>query len=379
VTEAELTVLQEAAAAATLRFLRTDDSFLPELSLEDPLAIVVRAAPGTFDTTCTLVRRQASLFTVPVLGLATDRSDLAFRDLYHAGGDDLFDVRGIGADSATFLLRRLRALQRQKVKDSHREEHRQAPSPIAIGEDLPLHARAMANAGVQSSPLPVGDHAAKDAPSWRFIVASEEHARGALPRARAAELDTPWVIVVAPKRMSAVAAWASEYRNVRIMDALAPPENVLFIGNELAYAGESANARGALRSLFGTTVGFRRAGRDEPDEVGFSYNVSETGMYIRTLASVDPGDDVWIEMWAPRSSRRVRLVGTAVWQRAFGANDTASVPPGFGIRMRGGLPGDLEIWKAGSALLGHHAHDELEGGLGHGDGGRSSAVGLPKT
>ena len=104
--------------------------------------------------------------------------------------------------------------------------------------------------------------------------------------------------------------------------------------------------RASPRVLYGTTVAFRVAGRDQ-DEIGFSYNVSASGIFVRTLAPLDAGQEVWLEMWPPRSERQVRLVGTVAWKRSFGPNEAATVPAGFGVRITEGLPGDLARWNLG--------------------------------
>ena len=130
-----------------------------------------------------------------------------------------------------------------------------------------------------------------------------------------------------------------------VADGFAPPENVIFLTNEL-LSRRGVDQRSTPRILYGTSVAFREAGRDE-DEIGFSYNVSAEGLYVRTLASPEAGHQVWLEMWPPRSERRVRLFGTVAWKRPFGANEGATVPAGFGVRITEGLGGDMERWRAG--------------------------------
>jgi Tfp pilus assembly protein PilZ len=98
--------------------------------------------------------------------------------------------------------------------------------------------------------------------------------------------------------------------------------------------------------LYGTAVAFRAAGREQ-DEIGFSYNVSAGGVYVRTLAPLDAGQELWLEMWPPRSERRVRLAGTVAWKRPFGPSEGATVPAGFGVKITEGLAGDLERWRGG--------------------------------
>ncbi|HEY6460212.1 MAG TPA: hypothetical protein VIY73_08670, partial [Polyangiaceae bacterium] len=61
---------------------------------------------------------------------------------------------------------------------------------------------------------------------------------------------------------------------------------------------------------------------------------------------LDSGADVWVDLWPPRSERRVRLAGKVAWRRGFGAQGS-TVPPGFGVKIVDGLAGDLEKWQAG--------------------------------
>ena len=129
--------------------------------------------------------------------------------------------------------------------------------------------------------------------------------------------------------MKTVRAALDGIGGVGVIDAFAPPENVLFASNELK--GGAVNNRRSPRILYGTTVAFRGAGR-EKDDFGFSYNISEGGLYVRTLAPPED-DEVWIEMCPPRSERRVRLVGKVAWRRRFNHNENATVPPGFGLSI----------------------------------------------
>jgi Tfp pilus assembly protein PilZ len=167
----------------------------------------------------------------------------------------------------------------------------------------------------------------------------------ALRAARAHGSQVAWIVVTPPKGMAVLRAATKCLGTVAVADGFAPPENVLFLANEL-LSRRGVDKRSSPRVLYGTTVAFRVAGRDQ-DEIGFSYNVSATGVYVRTLAPLDAGQDVWLEMWPPRSDRQVRLAGTVAWKRSFGPNEGATVPAGFGVRITEGLPGDLVRWRLG--------------------------------
>ena len=118
------------------------------------------------------------------------------------------------------------------------------------------------------------------------------------------------------------------------------------MANELS-AKPTENKRLSPRILFGTTIRYRPEGMEE-DELGFSYNVSQGGLFVRTLAP--PQEDlIWLEVKPPTSPSRVRLLGEVVWRRAYGPNGHATVPPGFAIKIIDGARRDLERWQEGCA------------------------------
>jgi hypothetical protein len=171
--------------------------------------------------------------------------------------------------------------------------------------------------------------------------------RAAIDAARASGSSANFIVCVAPRDLKPARAAIEGLSGVAAIDAFAPPENVLFASNELR--GGTVNNRKSPRILYGTTVAFRGAGRDK-DDFGFSYNVSESGLYVRTLAPPED-NETWLELCPPRSERRVRLVGKVAWRRRFGHNDHATVPPGFGVSIVDGAKADLEAWRAGCAAI----------------------------
>ena len=315
------------------------------LDRETPMAVIAAIESSAFGRACALVRRRRALARVPVIGACDHRSELSFAELFHAGGDDLVNV-----DDPSALVRRIRALRNVKPSRPSTAER----AVVVGGDELSLYARALSNAGIDPVVASSADEAIALSTNARFVIASDEldsaGAVAALTQARKAGSTTPWVLVAAPKRVVAVRSAAKELASVGVLDAYAPAENALFMANELCRPA-GANARQSARLLFGTSVIFRHAGREEGDDVGFTYNISANGIFVRTLAPLSPGDDVWLEVWPPRSARRVRLAGRVVWQRAFGPDDHATVPAGFALRIEGGLPGDVERWTDGCAAL----------------------------
>ena len=183
----------------------------------------------------------------------------------------------------------------------------------------------------------------------RVVVVADDLGSGgpeaALAEARERGSTAAWVVVAPPKRMPALHAAVVSLGPVSVADGFAAPENVLFLTNEL-LSRRGVDQRASVRMLYGTAVAFRSAGRDE-DDIGFSYNVSAGGVYVRTLAPLDAGQELWLEMWPPRSERRVRLAGMVAWKRPFGPSEGATVPAGFGVKVTEGLAGDLDRWRSG--------------------------------
>jgi Tfp pilus assembly protein PilZ/ActR/RegA family two-component response regulator len=312
-----------------------------------PLAILLRLDAPRAAEACAHVRSNARLAQVPIFGVADELSDLAFTELFVWGGDDL-----VGLTSALPLTRRLRGLRAGGNRSAALSSEK--PQAVVAGQDgtwRTVMGRALYNGGfsVRFAVSVEGLVSESLAEGISVAVVSDDLVEGgahsALSDLRRRGSKTACILVAPPKRMAAATASLQALGQMSVADGFAPPENVLFLVNEL-LAPRGVDKRAAARLLYGTAVAFRVAGRDA-DEIGFSYNVSAGGLYIRTLAPPDPGQELWLEMWSPRSERRVRLVGTVAWRRPFGNIGGATVPAGFGLKITEGLAGDFERWKAG--------------------------------
>lgn len=328
-----------------------------ELEESSPAAVLVAMRSAGAVEVVAHLRGQVRFAGVPVIALTGERSDGAFSDVFEHGVDDLASSRSMRA-----IVGRLRPVLERGAPA--------APAParggggagegevVVAGIKLrwrTVIARTLSNAGLR--PRVVGNVAdAVDAAcsrDVRFVVACDdlppEGAAAALFGARSRGADVPWVVVAPPRRLGSLRVVLGALPRVAFVDVHAPPDNVLFVANDLSRP-QLAERRASARLLFGTAVAFRVAGSGE-DDVGFTYNVAARGMFVRTLAAPKGGDEVWLELWPPRSERAVRLVGAVAWSRPYGPSDGASVPPGFGVRLTGGLPGDLERWEAAYRAL----------------------------
>jgi len=297
------------------------------------------------------LRSDPALSSTPLLGLSPEASELAFAETFARGGDDLLGLEG-GDD----VLAKLRALQPPPPPET------QLRTALIVSADPVWRggaARRLRGAGVQvffaESEAEARASLALRAPTVVVLDgAGKTEASVAMIRGLLTP-KTPWVLSVDPGDQGKAREALGSASNVAVHDAFGLADALLFVVNELT-AGSVQERRRAPRVLFGTRVWARLAGA-EREMLGYSYTVSEGGLFLRSLAPFELGAKVWVELTPPRVGRRVRLAATAVWARGFGPLGKALSPPGTGLRIDGGLPGEWELYKEGCQAL-------LEGGGG---------------
>jgi CheY-like chemotaxis protein/Tfp pilus assembly protein PilZ len=328
-----------------MHMVATADEADEWLSSHDPLAIALDMTWEDAETSCLAMRGIGRLAHVPIIGLAPELNDLVFPEMYGWGGDDVIRI-GSPAD----LVPRLRGL----VADPSLHPPPSKGGALVLDGDRrrrSLYARVLRNAGydVRFAIQPEEARAASFGEGIKLFIADAEiEPEGGVEvarRLRAEGSDVPVVIASAPKKMAGHRTAAADISKLAVTDGFAPPENLLFVANELGRVGLT-DGRASPRLLYGTVVAFRFAGRDQ-DTFGCAYNISAGGLYVRTLAPLNSNEDVWIELVPPRSDRRVRLEGKVRWRRRFGPIEAATVPPGFGVQITDGAKGDLARYEAG--------------------------------
>ena len=336
-------------AAFTLHAADSPEDAGRWLESHDALAMLLDSEAS--ESLAVQTRSSARHARLPMIALSREIGDLSFSDAFSWGADDVLPLHGTRP-----LLTRLRTLPRES-----------GPLPASVrGTALIAESdqtrrtvlgRVLRNAGYSVMFAVTKEDAASFAQQQEIALAvlnaelADDFAE-TIALARSAGSKANFVICANPRDLKTIRATLDGSLGVSVIDAFAPPENVLFASNELK--GGSVNNRRSPRILYGTTVAFRGAGR-EKDDYGFTYNISEGGLYVRTLAPPEE-DEVWIEMAPPRSERRVRLVGKIAWRRRFNHNENATVPPGFGLSITDGAKADLQTWQdaygAISAALG---------------------------
>jgi DNA-binding response OmpR family regulator len=342
----DLSLIAEAAeqAACSLRRADSMEDALSWLDAHQAHALICHSLDA--EQLAVQTRSRALLSKLPVLALSDTLTDLDFASAFSWGADD---VLPLGAQRP--LLARLRALPKEAAPPP---EEKRGAVLIAEGDKTrrTTVARVLRNAGFGVRFAVSSEDAQRFSadPELALVVTSQDlmpDARKTIELARSGGSRANFIVCSPPRDMRAQRAALADLGGVTVSDSFAAPENVLFVANELGSG--RTNNRTSPRIPYGSRVAFRSAGR-EVDDHGFSYNVSEKGLYVRTLA-LPEGDEVWLELCPPRVERYIRVVGKIAWKRPFNYNESATVPPGFGVEIVDGAQKDRELWVQGYLQL----------------------------
>lgn len=289
------------------------------------------AAPGA-EGFIGWIRGEARLFSVPVVFLVPVLDEGAFCEAHAFGADDVVVSRDHEG-----ITRRLLNLV---------EFDPEARPPLTQGLALVAHGdlqrrrvlgRILRQAGFDVSFAADGPELVRVAGSGgppALVVASQQlGAIGLVAETRraAGDADVPFVILGSARDLRDLGRDADAIGRVAVTSELAPPDNLLFLANELMRP-DVKNVRASARLLFGTLCAFRPEGELVP-AYGLTYNLGREGMYVRTLDAPAPGSDVWLELRPPRATRAVHLTARVVWRRGLTTAAGGAAPPGFGARI----------------------------------------------
>ncbi|HMJ13039.1 MAG TPA: hypothetical protein VK524_16570 [Polyangiaceae bacterium] len=330
------------ATNADLDLVVVEDANQALLWLErhEASTILFDAATPKAERLCHKARAKRSLSGIPILAMSQELTDVFTEKLYALGVDDV-----VSASAWPALIARLRSLPRQ---DAPLEPPKLGRAVVADADrsrcDVIGH--VLANAGFELRYA--GDERVLQYYSTqedvRLVVASADLTppRPLIERARAAGVKAAWIIMSSKRDMDLLNQTLLELPEVATISQNSPPDDLLFLANELT-SGKSGSGRASTRVLYGTSVAFRKSGGDT-DDLGFTYNISARGMYIRTLAPPD-SERVWLELRPPRAKERVRLEGQVIWTSPFGRAIGAAAPPGFAVQLTDGLSEGLKAWQ----------------------------------
>jgi CheY-like chemotaxis protein len=300
-----------------------------EISELRPKCVFVDGETGELATTTTWIREDPFLFATPVIAMVSDLRDASFVQAYRYGADDVILRSNVGG-----VTRRIANLQdfdptarppvsRGRVVISHHVDQyrrllgrvlRQACFDVHFAVDADEIVSAMASelepdlVVVSNQLLPMGKieeaRRAANSPKTRFVVVS-------------ATASTR--IVLDPK-----------FPHSATIAEHAPHDHLLFVANDLLRDG-GRKGRQSPRYLFDTICSFRSEGEFSP-EYGLTYNMSQTGIYVRTLDPPPKNTTLWLELRPPGTAATVHLRGNLVWVATPGACSRAT-PPGFGLEI----------------------------------------------
>lgn len=306
-------------------------------------AIVLHLDSSTAESFTIERRAESKHASVPIFSWSSSVNDLGFAETFSWGADDLVNL----SDDLA-----LRTRLRQIPKDASLLPEVTRGQVLVADPDRVRRivvGRVLRNAGYSvtfaTTAQDLNDYLTS--PDLEMVVATStilKNPREAVERSRQNGNEPAWIVSSPPRDMRSYRTSLAGLERITTTDAFAPAENVLFVANEMSRQRDMDN-RATPRLLYGTMVAFRGHGRDA-DDYGYTYNISEGGIYVRTLA---PPDDelVWLELCPPRADRRVRLVGRVAWRRGLGRARFATVPPGFGVEIVDGAKMDLAAWVEG--------------------------------
>lgn len=300
-----------------------------------PRCVLVDGRMADVEAMVAWMRGEARLFPVPVVVQVPAPVDEAYLRAHAMGADDV-----IVAGDLSGITRRLANLS---------EFDPNARPPLTQGRAVVAHplelrrrvlGRILRQAGFDVSfALDSGDlvRIAEGQAECPSILVADAGLPGDGPLAAVRQVrgrpgceKLPVVITAPADRVGELRAEAAALGGAAVTYEAAPPDNLLFLANELLRP-EVSNMRASVRLLYGTICAFRAAGTLQP-VYGLTYNISREGMYVRTLDPPKPGTPVWLEMRPPHGDGVIHLRGKAVWARGLRSPGGAA-PAGFGIRL----------------------------------------------
>ncbi len=342
-------VLEQASrdVGMELERVQTVEEALQWCESHTPHSLLLDTEATDIEKACLGMRAQARHALIPILAVTPEVSELTFAEIFNCGGDDV-----VGARVSSGLSSRLRRLPDSPWQRPSESTQKVALIVAAERTRRVVLGRVLGNAGyaIQFAVdlAEAGAVARQSGPRLVVVDTTAPEVRELVEEQAPESRETLWIVSTPPRMVRQHADWIAPIPNAALTDSFAPPENVVFLANELGR-GSANDQRSSRRLLYGTIVAFRGAGRDQDDH-GLTYNISEGGLYVRSLAP--PVDDrVWLELVPPRTDRRVRLEAKVVWRRPYGPSDMATVPPGFGVQIADGAKADMQAWARGYGSL----------------------------
>jgi DNA-binding response OmpR family regulator len=276
-----------------------------------------------------ILRGNATCFGVPLIAMSDQVSDRVMLELHALGADDVVAMHDLGG-----LTRRMAALS--TFDPAARTALFQGSCLLAHPDPdrRSVFGRVLRQAGFDVSFAASADEAlavAERSPP-KVLVVSDTLPPGGGRRALA-RLSEDWVgpmpaVLLTSGRQSG----SLTQHQWPVVPEDAPPDDLLFVVNELLRPRELLESRASRRLLHATMCSFRAAGEFEV-RMGLTYNVSREGLYVRTFDVPSTKGVAWLELRPPGSTRAVHVRGEIMWTRTLATGARGAAPPGFGVRL----------------------------------------------
>jgi Tfp pilus assembly protein PilZ len=340
------------ACRVEARLYQKPMDLIRELGTNGAHVVVLSAEAAKVADVCAAVRRLVGRRVV-ILGIARHVEGVAFGEFAGWGGDDLIE-----ADSKHALCARFRAIRSDLVKagatrtiPQPREDGRflvVAPEKSEVAASAPLIEQAGHHAAVVHTLEDAATRLAVGRDVRLVIDSRMPGALGFVDAALAGSSCAGIVLACLPAQLGQLTKRYQESSDrLIVLDCFSPTDAVVLAANQLK--AQPSNRRSTERLLFSTLVCFREAGGDV-DQVGYTYNVSAGGMYVRTTA-MPASEHVWVEIVPPGSIERVRLEGRVAWRTPVTRADNSPFPVGIGIEITEGSKRSLAAWVEGYRAL----------------------------
>lgn len=308
-------------------FLPTHATLNEVVALEVPRCVIVDSQAEVREINRTL-RGNAACFGVPLIAVSDQISDRVLLELHALGADDVVAMHELGgitrrlAALASFDPQARTALFQGACLLAHPDPYRRQ----VFGRVLRQAGFDLSFAGSVTEAVKV----AQRSPPKVLVVSDAlppnggRHALSCLAQDWVGPM--PAVLLTTGRQSGSLSthSWP-------VVPEEAPPDDLLFVVNELLRPRELLESRASRRLLYATLCAFRGAGSMDAS-YGLTYNISREGIYVRTF-DAPPKGPLWLELRPAGSSQACHLRGEVMWTRTMATGARGAAPAGFGVRL----------------------------------------------
>jgi CheY-like chemotaxis protein len=279
------------------------------------------------------LRGEKSLNDVPVLASVSESHDVAIREAFRRGCDDILPLH------PEHMAEKLHALLPGAVPPEAPPQDK----TLLVVDGILLHrtmfGRLLQNAGYQAQSAGSEEEAREALAKGPADLALLDLSLPGDPFSFARELEGKGIRVVGlGSPVEAVRPRAEEAGVQLFFDKLAPAEDLLFLLNDL-LSPMPVVKRHSPRRLWSEVVRFGQ------NRLGLAYNLNRSGIYIRTLTPPKTGEQIRISTPYRVPDQRLGGLIRVSWVKPYIARSAQTYPPGFGGAFEALTDAETEAWE----------------------------------